>query len=614
MLAVAYLYLWLFIDTNLLYHGFGRFVTYHPFQLNLGFFANTFSRIGGPAEYAAGFLSQLFYFPVLGALVITVLAVCFWLITRTLLADVGVDSGRLVLVLVPPVLILLSYNAYGHCLRLYLALLVALAVTLAYIRLPLRPYPARLAVFALFFAVTYWAAAGSALVFAVLSAACEVRRRNRTTACAAIPAIAVGLVAVLGLYYHTLTPKQAFLEMFLVFGSGATEAMERLPRFLAGSLVFFYPAMFLLVGLWPTLFKAPQPTAGRKPAFARKHRSPARTCLALAVLAIVIVLTFYLTYNSSARIVLRFNHFSLHHRYHALLEFADRLPQERLHSVYRIHDIDVALYQTGRMPDKMFGYPQKPEALLLSFNTEGVAPFIYQRRGDLLMEMGHTAIAQRLYHEVLESIGPCPFVLERLALASLAKGQTETAAVYLKVLADDLVYRKEARKILAALDTGSAGPWQDRVEKLRSVVVKQDYTGFETTPEVFFETLLQTNRHNRMAFEYMMALYLLTGSLDSFVENIARLAELGYERLPEHYAQAIVIYLGSGHKKTDLNGWMPAEQVFYKAKRFDTLYQRLGGFRNPQGARDLLRDEFGDTYWFYYMFELPRLKTREKKL
>ena len=65
----AFLYLWLFVDMGLIYHSYGTTLAYPAFQTGGLFFKTSLSHPGGLVEYVAGFLSHLYYFPWLGALI-----------------------------------------------------------------------------------------------------------------------------------------------------------------------------------------------------------------------------------------------------------------------------------------------------------------------------------------------------------------------------------------------------------------------------------------------------------------------------------------------------------------------------------------------------------------
>jgi len=72
------LYLWLYVDPRLIYHGAGVITNFPVFYKGWSYFLPFLSYPSGPAEYLSAFLSQLFYIAWAGAIVITVQA---WLIS-----------------------------------------------------------------------------------------------------------------------------------------------------------------------------------------------------------------------------------------------------------------------------------------------------------------------------------------------------------------------------------------------------------------------------------------------------------------------------------------------------------------------------------------------------
>ena len=69
-----YLYLWLYIDLKLIYHGGGMIMTFPVFFRGWVFFREFTSYPGGIVESLSAFLSQFFYYSWAGALVVTVQA------------------------------------------------------------------------------------------------------------------------------------------------------------------------------------------------------------------------------------------------------------------------------------------------------------------------------------------------------------------------------------------------------------------------------------------------------------------------------------------------------------------------------------------------------------
>ena len=118
--------------------------------------------------------------------------------------------------------------------------------------------------------------------------------------------------------------------------------------------------------------------------------------------------------------------------------------------------------------------------------------------------------------------------------------------------------------------------------------------------EVWLAELLCRNRHNKMAFEYLMAYYLLTKQLDKFVENLPRLDDFGYENVPRHYQEAIVLYVAKTRKEVDLGGRGISAEVLRQYEEFNSLGSKFD--EDKRVLWRVLAPKFGRTYFFYYVF------------
>ena len=169
LLAVFYFYVLLRIRPELFYHQ-------NPvvFLFDSDFFAGFLDRPGGLVEYASAFLSPLFAYGWLGALVVTLLATLICLATRQFIAAVAGAGGRVVF-LIPAVLILMVLGQYSHPVRLCVGLLVAL-VFAERVRPDRHGHgdAVRLTAFLIASALAYYVAAGLYVVFACLCAVFEL--------------------------------------------------------------------------------------------------------------------------------------------------------------------------------------------------------------------------------------------------------------------------------------------------------------------------------------------------------------------------------------------------------------------------------------------------------
>jgi hypothetical protein len=112
--------------------------------------------------------------------------------------------------------------------------------------------------------------------------------------------------------------------------------------------------------------------------------------------------------------------------------------------------------------------------------------------------------------------------------------------------------------------------------------------------------LLEANRTNRMAFDYLVAQRLLKNQLELLPVELGRLEALGETALPRPCEEALLIYQESrpGDVAT-LRNLPISAAARERYRRFVQLARRQP---SPSAARAALAPEFGDTYWFFHLF------------
>jgi SpoVK/Ycf46/Vps4 family AAA+-type ATPase len=104
-----------------------------------------------------------------------------------------------------------------------------------------------------------------------------------------------------------------------------------------------------------------------------------------------------------------------------------------------------------------------------------------------------------------------------------------------------------------------------------------------------------------MAFEYLMACYLLTGQVDKIAANMEHLKEFDYDGIPTLYEEAMLIYIGSQGRKIDLSKSNIRRETFDRYVRFVQLKNSMR-LENRQVVLTRLISEFGSSYFFYFTF------------
>jgi len=532
------LYLWLVVEPRLIYRCFGTILPDAPiFLTGWPFLENSLGLPGGFVMYVSGFLSQGYYYSWLGAVIIALSALCLCELYRRHLVAVGYARAT-VLSSFPAILLFLMYSRYKHPLPACLAVSLGLLCSLIFERLPLRRLVIRAAGYCLMAAVLFWlAGAGGLLIFALMTVIYGIFIHRDVALPVLAPAAGFGIILCLALYVFLMPPRQAFIVLTPI-SPAVTEGMNTFSTVLIITLYGFVPSSALLLLVGRQVFG--KIGRGRKKR-AKQSRGNKRLSLAMlkkpALAAIPIVLTaagLYISYDQMSKPFILAHDYSLRKQWDEIIELGRNLPKGKS-NVYFNHDNIRALYHTDRLPYDMFEFPQIPHGLFLT-HEEKASYLTELKLCDVFIELGHVNMAEKLASEVLAAKNHSGAVVEKLAWINIIKGQNRTAKVYLNALRKDLIYRGAAEALIRALDDRFPPDQAACVDGIRSCMYQEGHPGTaDDAPEQMLRGLLAHNPHNKMAFEYLMAHYLLTGRVDEIAANMERLKELGYHTIPTLY-------------------------------------------------------------------------------
>jgi hypothetical protein len=246
----------------------------------------------------------------------------------------------------------------------------------------------------------------------------------------------------------------------------------------------------------------------------------------------------------------------------------------------------------------MFEYNQHPDTLFLTSIEHRGAQW---KKSDVFIDLGVMNMGEGALIESTERLGERPKILKRLALIAMVKQDINSARTYLGALTKIPFHADWANNYLKLLDSGADLSTDKHVRHLTSLKMENDYGFIDYNPERILLDLLDKNKHNRMAFEYLMAWYLLTSQLDTFVQNLHRLDDFDYPQIPALYEQAILIYEVLSGTKVDLKDRQISPQTYDLARRFSDISTRVDAGDRLMLVRLTLRD-FGDSYFFYFNF------------
>jgi hypothetical protein len=355
------------------------------------------------------------------------------------------------------------------------------------------------------------------------------------------------------------------------------------------------PLVVLLLTLWPAAATVPP----------WMERRAARVLAMAGGLVLVSALSVDVCAAQPAREQAEWDNLVLAGRWDEVLARANAKP--RLEPL-AIHDVDTALARRGLMGDRMFAYRQDHAALLLPM----IAPSAFSQRfrlADQYLALGRLDDAEFALHNTLSHTGDNPYIVGRLALVYLTKGDVPAARLYLTLLSHDLIHGRWARHWLRALDRDPRLDDEPEIVARRAAMLTRDdllaVTDIAAGGEdsTFHQnrallSVLDEHPRNRLALDYLMALYLLTGHPDGVALDIRRLSAGGGQHIPAAWEDALLLVLDQPGAEVDLGDLTISEEGRQRFARFKrAMWAHRGDFRAawPEVSRD-----FAGTYLAYY--------------
>jgi len=267
-----------------------------------------------------------------------------------------------------------------------------------------------------------------------------------------------------------------------------------------------------------------------------------------------------------------------------------------------------ALCRKGELLDEMFAYPQSggPRGLLFNFADKATRSPIEDDtpramyNSDLYYEMGHINAAFRHAYSYLSFRGRTYEALKRMAQCNLVNGNLDLTTKYLNILEKTLFHADFARRNKALMADPSA--MERTLGERRKRLPRVERSMF-ATPVVAIISQLETQPENRMAFDYLMAWFLLAKRLEDICTKPERYQAAGYESMPTHCQEALLLLAKQTGQPIELSPWAYDQAVSARVERF---LLDLSRYRGRPGLHEQLTVLYGDTYLFYYFFvEMP---------
>lgn len=236
--------------------------------------------------------------------------------------------------------------------------------------------------------------------------------------------------------------------------------------------------------------------------------------LSFALVAVVMGTIVWKNSNFKAEKVMQYDFMARHQQWNRILE---TIAKEKPNNQIGVTVQNLALAMQGQLIAHGGEYNQNGlSGLLPEVQRDATSPL---PTSEAFYQLGMINIAQRTVFEAQEAIldfqksGRC---YKRLAQTNLINGDYEVARKYLIALQKTLFYKEWADETIKLLGDEKAIAKHPEYGHLRQMAYNKDfYFSDHTTPQML-QDLYTSNTNNRLAYEYMMAAFLLTGDQESF--------------------------------------------------------------------------------------------------
>lgn len=218
--------------------------------------------------------------------------------------------------------------------------------------------------------------------------------------------------------------------------------------------------------------------------------------------------------NFKAEKVMQYDFMACHQQWNRIIE---TINEEKPNNQIGVTVQNLALAMRGMLLNHMFEYNQNGMlGLLPGIERDATSPM---PTAEAFYHLGMINVAQRTVFEAQESIldfQKSARCYKRLAQTNLINGNYEVARKYLVALQKTIFYKDWANETIQLLGNEKAIAQHSEYGHLRQMRYNEDfYFSDQATPKML-EDLYLCNTKNNMAYQYMMAAFMLTGDRDSF--------------------------------------------------------------------------------------------------
>lgn len=567
---------------------------YQMFLFDTGYFLERIVLPGGLADYISEFLVQFYYMPVLGGAIIALLLMGIQAAVWGLMKQYGArhDFPGYLLSFLPSIALWCAMGDQNVLLSFVVALFGALVIGWIHNRFHNRLVKV---VFELVStALVYWFLGPVVFVYVVLMIGDTLKNAlQKGNVLSGIGySVCILILTIAWILLSTQTLQYPVSRLFLGLNYYRYPGVTFLLIYIVMALAAFIPFLGMV---------HPHSSALQK-----WQKSKWVMAVAYVIVLFASVWGIRTSFDELTYEMIDYDFWIRTEQWNKIIEHAEKKPAT---SPLGVSSVNLALSQTGQLPDRLFEFYQNgAEGLFPAFTRDMTSPV---STSEVFYRLGMVNDAERYMFEAQEAIPnfrKSARLTRRIAECEIINGNYEVAAKLLRRLQKTLFYSNWANQTMALLGNEKAinrHPVYGKLRKYREK--KQDFLFSDREMDQMLGLLFLNDKSNKMAYEYLMCYVLLQRDFNKFMQYYPLGRFVGYDHIPRSFQEILIEQWMKTHNDPRTIPYSVDAQNVNNTLNFIQIY-----LRNPKDPQ-LSQQPYVSNAWYYMVVQGADEAARKKE-
>ena len=567
---------------------------YQMFLFDTGYFLERIVLPGGLADYISEFLVQFYYMPVLGGAIIALLLMGIQAVVWGLMKQYGArhDFPGYLLSFLPSIALWCAMGDQNVLLSFVVALFGALVIGWIHNRFHNRLVKV---VFELVStALVYWFLGPVVFLYAALMIGDTLKNAKQKGNVLSGIGYSAGILilTVAWILLSTQTLQYPVSRLFLGLNYYRYPGVTFLLIYIVMALAAFIPFLGMV---------HPHSSALQK-----WQKSKWVMAVAYIIVLFASVCGIRTSFDELTYEMIDYDFWIRTEQWNKIIEHAEKKPAT---SPLGVSSVNLALSQTGQLPDRLFEFYQNgAEGLFPAFSRDMTSPV---STSEVFYRLGMVNDAERYMFEAQEAIPnfrKSARLTRRIAECEIINGNYEVAAKLLRRLQKTIFYSNWANQTMALLGNEKAinrHPIYGKLRKYREK--KQDFLFSDREMDQMLGLLFLNDKSNKMAYEYLMCYVLLQRDFNKFMQYYPLGRFVGYDHIPRSFQEILIEQWMKTHNDPRTIPYSVDTQNVNNTLNFIQIY-----LRNPKDPQ-LSQQPYVSNAWYYMVVQGADEAARKKE-